>query len=257
LFPAGDESLIEPSLTIKRIAVFFFKNGLLGVALVGTLGASALATMRVVLGSQEVVVPSLLARRLPEAGALTARRSLSLRVEGKRNDARVPADRITAQEPPPGERLKAHRTVRVWLSLGPRRLAVPAVEGESLRTARLTLEQSQVPIGRVVEVDSPAEEGQILVQHPPAGEADTIGDGISLLVSRGPAGLDYLMPDLIGRPAETVLEGLRRAGLKVPEVRYRSYPGVAPGIVLRQLPAAGHRVSARTAVSLDVSRTVP
>lgn len=244
-------------MTIKRIAVLLFKNGLLTVALLGTLGASALATMRVVLGSQEVVVPTLIARRVPEAGALAGRRSLSLRVEGKRNDARVPADRVVAQEPPPGERLKAHRSIRVWLSLGPRRLTIPPVERESLRTARLTLEQAQIPIGRVVEVDDRAAEGTILVQHPPAGEADTIGDGISLLVSRGPAGLDYLMPDLIGRPAEPVLEGLRRAGLKVPEVRYRSYPGVAPGIVLRQLPAAGRRVNPRTPVNLDISRVVP
>jgi len=40
----------------------------------------------------------------------------------------------------------------------------------------------------------------------------------------------------------------------VAEVRYRTYPGVAPGIVLRQLPAAGHRVNARAQVSLDISK---
>jgi beta-lactam-binding protein with PASTA domain len=62
------------------------------------------------------------------------------------------------------------------------------------------------------------------------------------------------MPDLIGRKADAVLEGLKLAGLKVAEVRYRSYPGVAPGIVLRQVPAAGHRVSPRDTVSLDISK---
>jgi beta-lactam-binding protein with PASTA domain len=46
-------------------------------------------------------------------------------------------------------------------------------------------------------------------------------------------------------------------GLKVAEVRYRSYPGVAPGTVLRQIPAAGHRVGTRTPVSLDVSKAEP
>jgi beta-lactam-binding protein with PASTA domain len=51
-----------------------------------------------------------------------------------------------------------------------------------------------------------------------------------------------------------VLEILERAGLKVTDVRYRSYPGVAPGIVLRQSPPAGQRVSSRAALSLDVSR---
>jgi beta-lactam-binding protein with PASTA domain len=62
------------------------------------------------------------------------------------------------------------------------------------------------------------------------------------------------MPDLIGRRAEDVLAALQHSGLKVADVRYRAYPGVAPGIVLRQVPAAGHRVSPRDAIALDVSR---
>jgi serine/threonine-protein kinase len=161
---------------------------------------------------------------------------------------------VAAQEPPAGANLKSHRSIRVWLSLGPRRVTVPPLEGGSLRTARLALDQGQVPLTRVVEVDDPAEEGTVLQQHPAAGETEGVLAGVALLVSRGPLGADYLMPDLIGRSADAVLERLRSAGLKVAEVRYRTYPGVAPGIVLRQLPPAGHRVNARTQVSLDISK---
>ena len=75
-------------------------------------------------------------------------------------------------------------------------------------------------------------------------------------MSRGPRDVSYVMPDLIGRDARAVLEGLERAGLKVTDVHYRSYPGVAPGIVLRQSPPAGQRISSRAALSLDVSRPV-
>jgi beta-lactam-binding protein with PASTA domain len=62
------------------------------------------------------------------------------------------------------------------------------------------------------------------------------------------------MPDLIGRPARGVMAALLAAGFKVADVRYRSYPGVAPGIILRQLPPAGHRINPRTPLSLHVSR---
>jgi serine/threonine-protein kinase len=241
-------------LTIRRFATLLLKNGLLAVALLLTAGASALVTMRAVLTSQEVVVPSLLEKRIPEAGALSSRAGLLVRVEGKRNDPRVPPDRIVAQEPQAGARLKAHRSIRVWLSLGPRRQRVPAVEGQSVRTARIALEQVQVAVARVAGVEDPAEEGTILVQRPAAGDVESIGDGVSLLVSRGPGGRDYIMPDLIGRKAEDVLDGLRLAGLKVADIRYRIYPGLAPGIVLHQTPAAGHRVSPRSTVSLDVSK---
>ena len=93
----------------------------------------------------------------------------------------------------------------------------------------------------------------MLVQRPPAGVAD-VAQGASLLVSRGPAGTSYVMPDLIGRDAAAVVGALQAAGLKVAEVRYRSYPGVAPGVVLRQAPTAGHRVDPHTPLVLDVSR---
>jgi beta-lactam-binding protein with PASTA domain len=230
------------------------KQGLLLLALLATVAVSALTTMRVVLSAREVEVPSVLNRRLPEAGAITARRSLALRIEGKRHDPRVPADRIAAQEPPPGAPLKAHRSVRVWVSLGPQRLTVPNLQGEGVRTARVSLEQSAIALARVVEVPDSAAEGTILVQHPPPGEVEDVGDGVSLLVSRGPGEAAYIMPDLIGRRADSVLDRLKAAGLKVAEVRYRTYPGVAPGIVLRQAPAAGHRVTTRDPLGLDVSK---
>jgi serine/threonine-protein kinase len=240
---------LDPRRVLRSLA----RNALLGAALVATLATSTVATMRVVLSSRDVGVPPLLGRVLSDAGALSASLGLALRVEGRRNDTSVPADRILAQDPPPGATLKAHRAVRVWVSLGPHRISVPPVEGESVRTARIALEQAGVPVAHVVEIEDAAPEGTVIVQRPAAGESEDAA-GASLLVSRGPGAADYVMPDLIGREARVVVAALQAAGLKVAEVRYRSYPGVAPGIVLRQLPPAGHRVSARTPLTLDVSK---
>jgi serine/threonine-protein kinase len=244
-------------LNPARVLRFLAQNALIGLALVLALFASALFTMRVVLESRDVTVPSLTGRTQAEAEALVAARGLALRIEGRRHDPAVPRDRVVAQEPPPGGLLKAHRAVRLWVSLGPRRVTVPRVEGESVRTARAALEQAGIPVARVVEVSDPSPEGTVLVQRPPAGEADLEDGGASLLVSRGLRGVSYVMPDLIGRDAAAVLGALEHAGLKVTDVRYRSYPGVAAGIVLRQSPQAGQRVSARAALSLDVSRPAP
>jgi len=241
---------LKPARVLRLIA----QNALLATALVGTLAASALVTMRVVLASRDVAVPPLTGRTLAEAEALVASRGLTLRIEGRRHDAGVPAERVVTQEPPPGATLKTHRAVRLWLSLGPKRVSVPRVEGESVRTARSALEQAGVPLARVIEVPDRSAEGTVLVQRPPAGDRDLGPDAAALLVSRGLRDASYVMPDLIGRDARAVLDVLERAGLKVTDVRYRSYPGVAPGIVLRQSPAAGQRVSSRAALSLDVSR---
>jgi beta-lactam-binding protein with PASTA domain len=245
-------------LSIKSLAIALVQYALLGAALLVTAGLSALTTMRVVLRAQEVSVPSLVGKSVPEAGGLAAQHRLLLRVEGKRNDPKVPVDRIVGQEPAAGSTLKRQRSIRVWVSLGPQRLRVPSVAGESLRGGRLSLEEAQVPVGRVVEVDDASAEGTILMQHPPAGETETLSaEGATLLVSRGPGNRDFLMPDLIGRNAGDVLDALRLAGLKVGEVRYRNYPGMPAGVVLRQLPSAGYRVSTQTPVTLDISKEGP
>jgi serine/threonine-protein kinase len=238
---------------IKRLTALLLENALLAGALLLTAALSGVTTMRIVLASQEVVVPSLLDRKVADAGALAARQRLLLRVEGKRHDPKVAPDAIVAQEPPAGARLKAQRSVRVWVSLGPRRLSVPALEGQSLRTARLTLDQLQLPVARVAEVPDAAEAGTILVQNPPAGETDSIGPGVTLLVSLGRRPVDYVMPDLIGRKVDEALELLARIGLRASDVRVRNYPGVQPGIVLRHLPPAGHRVNSTTSIAFEVS----
>ena len=241
-------------MSLSKILRFLGRNALLGATLLATLAASAVLTMRVVLTSRDVAVPSLAGRLLADASALAVDRGLALRIEGRRHDSTVPADHVVAQEPPPGATLKAHRAVRVWVSLGPRRVSVPPVEGESARTARIALEQAGVPVARVVEIPDKAAEGTVLVQRPSPGEADLSAGGASLLVSRGPGGASFVMPDLIGRDAGAAVAALQAAGLKVSDVRYRTYPGVAPGIVLRQTPPAGHPVSPRAALSLDVSK---
>ena len=242
-------------MTFKRFAIIVLKNTALFVGLVLTALLSAVTTMRAVLQQQEVDVPSLLQKKVEDARTIAAREGLDLRVEGNgRYHATIPAGRVLAQEPAAGSKLKSQRSVRVWISRGPRRLTIPSVEGQTLRTGRLQLDQANVPVGRVVEVDDTAPEGTILVQTPPAGDAEPDFESVSLLVSRGRWGADYVMPDLIGRRAEAVLDMLNRAGLKVVDVRYRAYPGVSPGVVLKQLPLAGHRVSQQAQVSLEVSR---
>jgi beta-lactam-binding protein with PASTA domain len=65
------------------------------------------------------------------------------------------------------------------------------------------------------------------------------------------------MPDFIGRPVAEVLELLRLAGLKVGDIRYRTYPGTAPGTVLSQSPRPGYRVGPRSVITLDISKDAP
>ena len=240
-----------------RVALTILRQTALLGALLTVVGVSAVLTMRVLLASQEVVVPSVIGQRVPDAGDRLHRVDLLLRVEGRRHHPTVPQDSIVSQEPEAGTALKVRRSVRVWLSLGPDRVIVPEVEGQSVRSARLALDQAAAPLARVLEIDDLAPQGTVILQHPAAGQSTASGKGVTLVVSRGKAGVDYVMPDVIGKPADRVLTELAAAGLHVSDLRYRSYPGVSPGTVIKQSPAPGYRVDSRSAIILDLSRETP
>ena len=239
-------------MKITRIASRTVRYGFLSIALAITAALSAATTMQVALLAQEDQVPSLIGRELQGATAAAERHGFRVRVEGKRHHPTIRARRIARQDPEPGSTLKRERSIKTWLSLGPKRHEIPSVEGESLRAARLKLDQSALPISRIIEIDHQAAEGGVVLQRPSAGDVVRLGEGVALLVSRGP-GYSYVMPDLIGRSWERVSGQLTRAGLKLTSVRRLRYPGLAQGLVVRQQPAAGSRVGRNTAIIIEIS----
>jgi beta-lactam-binding protein with PASTA domain len=62
------------------------------------------------------------------------------------------------------------------------------------------------------------------------------------------------MPDLIGVNGERAADVLRNRGFRATVVGDHPYPGVPPGIVLRQQPQAGFQIAPGDAISLEVSR---
>ena len=162
--------------------------------------------MRVVLKSQEVSVPSLLGRKVPDAGTLAAKTG-SCCASRENGTTRGWQPYQSSTSSPAGSLLKTQRSVRVWVSMGPRRLSVPSVEGESLRSGRLTLEQAGVNVGRVLEVTDAAEEADALPAAPARGRDGHVvrGRGFPSCVSRSPGNRDFVMPDLIGRRVEGVV----------------------------------------------------
>jgi len=226
------------------------------LALVAALGVTFLASffvsMRVALRAREVSVPSLTGVTVNDATATLGDMGLTLQVDvNGRADARIPAGRIMQQDPPPGTRARTQRPVRVWVSTGPRAIAIPRMVGEPERTARIRLEQSDIAIAAVTEVRSGYPPDTIIAQSP---EANTVGARIKLLVSRSETPLAYVMPDLAGADGEDAADALRQQGLRVATVATLTVPDVAPGTVLHQEPAAGARVAITDIVSLEVSR---
>ena len=78
------------------------------------------------------------ARLAPAAAIGELARAHALAVdESGRLDPKIPAGRIALQEPAPGAITRRQRSIRVWVSQGPRITIIPALTGESERAAQL------------------------------------------------------------------------------------------------------------------------
>ena len=227
------------------------------VIVIGALPATyllfAVVSMQLALKARDVTVPDLTNRTAHEASAVVTALGLTLRVDDtRRPDPKIPADRVTAQEPAAHAIARRQRSVKVWLSAGQGSAKIPSLTGESERTAQLRLTQEGLPPASVAQVRSdryPAD--VVLAQQPPA---NTIGGPVTLLVNRAGPGTTYVMPDLIGVSGDRAAEVLRARGFRVAVVGSAPYPGVAAGIVLRQTPQSGYQIASGEPVSLEVSR---
>jgi eukaryotic-like serine/threonine-protein kinase len=226
---------------------------LLGGALLLTYVLFAAAAMRVALKTREVVVPSLAGKTVNDATALLAESGLRLRIEeGLRVDPKVPAGQIISQEPQAGVSSRRERSVKVWVSSGPRSTIVPALLGESERTGQLRLQQEGLELAATAVIRSSEYPSDVIVAQTPPPKSNA--PRVAVLVNRAERGATYVMPDLIGVNGDRAADLLRVRAFRVAVVGDHPYPGVPAGIVLRQNPQAGFQISPGEPISLEVSR---
>src|SRR5439155_1781414 len=116
---------------------------------------SALTAMRFAIRGREVVVPTLIGKTEAEAKKLLEDKGLVLKVSSKRFSDSIPEGKIVDQIPAIGTHLKTSRSVKVLLSLGDRKFAVPNLVGASLRATQLTLAQRRLVLGNTLYAHTP------------------------------------------------------------------------------------------------------
>lgn len=224
--------------------------------IVGALGATFLIffgiSMRFAMRAREVEVPVLVGLTVNEATERLAALGLGLRVDdNRRADPKVPLGRVMQQDPEAGMQARRQRTIRVWVSSGPRVTIIPTLAGQTERTARIRLGQDGIQIGTLSEMRSPDYPTDAVVAQnpPPAARAPEV----SMLVNRGEA-ITFVMPDLIGMDGERAAEVMRTRGFRVTIVGTQAAPGIPPGTIVSQQPRAGFKVGEADPISLEVSR---
>jgi beta-lactam-binding protein with PASTA domain len=245
-------------MSIKNffLSIFRFFFHVIALMIVGAL--STFTALRFFTAGDEVVVPNLKGKAPVEAIKLLTDKGLQLKIlPQKRFDKEIPADHIISQEPDADTHIKTGRSVEVYMSLGPEKIVVPDLTGQTTRVATLTLDQYKLSPGKIVYVTSPgADSDAVLAQFPLPGTVVTDVRVVNILANNSmyvnPR--SYVMPDVIGKPVDEVSSFFKDAGLRVSSSQPIDYPGIAPGTVVKQSPPAGYKVSSNTPISLYFSK---
>jgi beta-lactam-binding protein with PASTA domain len=173
----------------------------------------------------------------------------------------------------PGTKVRRGWQVRVAQSLGPTRVAIPDVTGQSEHAAELNIRRRGLDVASMAEVEVPGiPADQVVAQSPTANAVQVVAPKISLLVTSDAQPSAFVMPSFIGQPLGSVSRTLQDNGFRLGNVSVAapSAPAESPSIVLEtpetvvpaqpspasivtaQAPAAGQKVVLGTAVSLEV-----
>ncbi len=230
---------------------------LYGTLLAGVFVGAVWFGFRNAIMGRSITVPDLTGKT--QAEAFRAAYAVGLRLEEQasraRHDERVPSGRVLLQQPEGGSLAKPSQTVRVVLSLGPRELRVPDLAGLAPRAAALKLARESLELGPASWYRDPAAPAGISAQDPEADTPAARGEAVRVLTSRGAPESRIVMPDFVGKDAQTVKDRLEKFGFRVGSARFEAYDGVRPNTVLKQFPPAGYPLSSREVVSLTVSRS--
>ena len=247
---------------------------LLALVLVIVAMVSALTAMRFAIHGQEVAVPALVGLAPAEAERAVAGLGLQISIERQYYSPQIPEGRIMSQLPVPGTKVRRGWQVRVAQSLGPTRVTIPDVTGESEHAAELNIRRRGLDVASMAEVQAPGiPADQVLAQSPPANATQVLAPKISLLVSAAADPQAFVMPSFVGQPLGSVNRTLEDTGFKLGNVSVAAPAGAPEGeqanaatpappptpaqptpasIIVSQTPAAGQKVQAGATVSFEV-----
>jgi beta-lactam-binding protein with PASTA domain len=173
---------------------------LLGLVLVIVAMVSALTAMRFAIHGQVVEVPALVRLTPAEAEKKVAGVGLQISIERQYYSPQIAEGKIMSQLPVPGTKVRRGWQVRVAQSLGPIRVSIPDVTGQSEHAAELNIRRRGLDVASMASVQSaglPAD--QVLAQSPTANATQVVAPKISLLITAAAEPQAFVMPSFVGQ----------------------------------------------------------
>ena len=244
---------------MSRNAVFIaiIKVTSLSLIAVGILGSILLfIVVPGLVRSDEVAVPNLINQSHQQAIQLVYNAGLQLDPELEQKPSGVvPEGHVIEQEPLANFKVKRNKPVRLTLSVGNERIAVPDVVSQSLGDGERILKSAGFRRGRVATVHSDRYPtiNTVIAQTPLAGSTNQRGTLLHLLLSSGPRPKILRMPDLRRMGLDEVRTLLESHRLKIGRENYALHPDINQGLIISHEPDAGALIPVGQVVNLEIS----
>jgi beta-lactam-binding protein with PASTA domain len=244
----------------------FFRFAILALMLVTVALVSALMAMRFAIHGQEVEVPALVGLTPAEAERAVSGPGLLIEIERQYYSPQIPEGRIMSQLPVPGTKVRRGWQVRLAQSLGPLRVAIPDLTGQSEHAAELNIRRRGLELTSTAEVQIPGlPADQVLAQSPAANASQVAAPKISLLMTATADPQVFAMPSFLGQPLGSASRTLQDAGFKLGNVSVAPPPAAPPAASEGTFPSSTNPASApviaapaqASPASIIVSQTPP
>jgi len=202
-----------------------------------------------------LAVPDLVGKPVDDAASKAHDVGLSVIVEEPGvYSAAVPVGVIAEQHPRAGFQVKTGSPITVRISLGSVRTMIPDIRGESLQGGLSGLDQAGLKAGRRARIDGFTTADRILATDPPVGQLTVPETEIDLLVNVNPQEEFWVMPSLLSRSRDAVRRLCLNHQFRLGQIHQVAYPGLPAGVVIRQYPPAGSRLSRNDIITIWVAQ---
>jgi len=177
---------------IGKIFRFIFKSFLTTAFIIFVVGAGVVCGFLVfqnMFDVSDTVVPSVIGDELNVAQEKLYDAGLNIYVSGEEFKERVSRNKIIAQDPASGAKVKKNREIYVVVSKGSKVIAltIPELKNKELKEATALIEEFGLIIGRITYTNHFSVPKDIVIaQTPEPGNVKTNSNEVNLLVSKGP-----------------------------------------------------------------------
>jgi serine/threonine-protein kinase len=199
-----------------------------------------------------VVVPSTVGGSFDEAVSVISPLGLNAVILEKRFDEEISKGKIIESIPAGGGKVDAGGTVKLIISKGPERYAVPMTTGLTPEAAQNALKKYPLLVGTVNEVfNAKIPKGFVISSTPESGTSVKRDTKVNLLVSKGIE--QIALASYLGKSGEQALNELTEAGFSV-DAGYEYSETVPELAVISQNPAGGTTADKGGKVSILISK---